>query len=339
VILYIGNKLSSHGLTPTAMEVLVPKLKNFFKIKSVSNKKNQFFRFMDMNFIFFKNINSLSLIIVDVFSSRAFYFAVFFSFLSRLFMIPYVPIIRGGNLINRIKRSPSLSKFLFLHSAINVSPSIFFCKFLSKQSYEIIYIPNFVDLDNYPFKKKILLSPKLLWVRSLHKIYNPEMAIHVLHELCKINKSSMLTMIGPDKDGSARNCKNLAIELGVEKQVQFLGKLTKKEWVSISHDSNIFINTTHIDNMPISIIEAMALGFPIVSTNVGGIPFLLKNGNNAILVHDNDLNGMVEGIKLIINNPKIANRLSKSAYRTAQQYSISAVMPKWINLIKQYSKQ
>ena len=57
------------------------------------------------------------------------------------------------------------------------------------------------------------------------------------------------------------------------KKITITGILRKAEWIELSKDYDVFINTTNVDNMPVSVIEAMALGMPIVSTNVGGIPF------------------------------------------------------------------
>jgi len=79
-------------------------------------------------------------------------------------------------------------------------------------------------------------------------------------------------MVGPDKDSSLGEAKDLAKQLGVAESVTFTGVLPKAQWHQLSEKFDIFINTTNIDNMPVSIIEAMALGLPIVSTNAGGLP-------------------------------------------------------------------
>ena len=131
---------------------------------------------------------------------------------------------------------------------------------------------------------------------------------------------------------------DLADDLGISKQITFTGLLPKKEWISLAEKSDIFINTTHVDNMPVSIIEAMALGFPIVSTDVGGIPFLLEDGQNALFVGDNDTVGMVEKINILLRDNHLSMRLSRNARITAQQYGWDAVYPKWKKVIDKYSK-
>ncbi len=337
MVIYIGNNISSHGYTTPSMETLVPKLKEMINIKDASSKKNILLRFLHMNYIFFNNFHRLGLLIVDVFSSKAFYFAFFFGFVSRLLGIPFITIIRGGDIKNRIKKSPTLSNYLFSNAVTNISPSLFFSTFFSEKNYNVLYIPNFINLEDYPFQLRQSIKPKLLWVRSFHKVYNPQMAIRVLYKLSKKYNNPMLTMVGPDKDGSKRLCIDLAKKLNIEKQIKFTGKLTKNQWISLSSKSDIFINTTHIDNMPVSVIEAMALGLPIISTNVGGIPYLLKHGKTALLVNDGDTDGMVNEIMYLINDHHQSKKLSNNALLIAQKYSWDNISVKWKKLIRMYS--
>ena len=115
-------------------------------------------------------------------------------------------------------------------------------------------------------------------------------------------------MVGPDKDGMKPNLKKIANLKNLN--VEFAGKLSKKKWVKYSEQYDIFLNTTHYDNTPISVIEAMALGLPVISTNVGGIPFLLKDRQTALLVADNDIQAMSEAIKELIINDELRNRFT-----------------------------
>ena len=103
-------------------------------------------------------------------------------------------------------------------------------------------------------------------------------------------------MVGPDKDGSLSVVKQKATDLDVLDSIYFTGRLSKKEWISKSCDFSFFINTTNADNTPVSVMEAMALGFPVITTNVGGIPYLFINGVEGIQVPANDANAMADAI-------------------------------------------
>ncbi|MDZ7648841.1 MAG: glycosyltransferase family 4 protein [Cytophagales bacterium] len=134
-------------------------------------------------------------------------------------------------------------------------------------------------------------------VQVIHKLYNPLLAIDILREVKLAFPSASLCMIGPDKDGSLALTKNRVIELGLEDAVTFTGILSKEEWPIRSVDYDIFINTTNFDNMPISVIEAMALGLAIVSTNVGGLPYLIEDEKDGLLVNAGSSKDFSESIQ------------------------------------------
>ena len=139
-------------------------------------------------------------------------------------------------------------------------------------------------------------------------------------------------MVGPDSDGSLSKVKKFAKKQKVT--VNFTGKLSKKKWTNLSKDYNIFINTTNFDNAPVSVIEAMALGLPIVSTNVGGIPFLIANKKEGILVEQNNTEAMVNAIKSIYNNNKLAKLLTINARRKVEQFDWQEVKKLWFEILK-----
>ena len=147
-------------------------------------------------------------------------------------------------------------------------------QFKSEGFQNLISIPNVIEIENYPFLERKKAKPNLLWVRSFAKIYNPMMAVDVFVSLKRKYPEATLCMVGPEKDGSLSIAKQKAAAL--ELDIQFTGKLTKEEWINESKQYDIFVNTTHFDNMPVSVVEAMSLGLAVVSTNVGGIPFLLN---------------------------------------------------------------
>ena len=143
---------------------------------------------------------------------------------------------------------------------------------------EIKVIPNPIEISNYPFRLRNNPQPIFIWLRAFHHIYNPELAIHVFANLSKIYPKSKMMMVGPDKgDGSLEAAQNVASKLGVKSRIEFTGAVSKSEVPSIINLADIFLNTTNIDNTPVSVIEAMACGSCIVSTNVGGLPYLLEN--------------------------------------------------------------
>ena len=122
--------------------------------------------------------------------------------------------------------------------------------------------------------------------------------------------------------------------LNLKSSVSFTGHLPKEQWIELSCNYDIFINTTNYDNTPVTIIEAMALGLPIVSTNVGGMPKLIKHDYNGKLVNANDTLGMIECIRQYVEDEKQLLYICNNARMDVDNnYSKINVVPKWFRLI------
>lgn len=331
-ILYIGNKLSSHGLNKTTVETLGENLaEEGFAVVSVSSKKNFILRLFDMIWTTLTE-SKVAYVIIDTYSTKAFWFAFFCSQIARIREIKYIPILHGGDLPNRLKNSPKLSKAVFENAYQNVAPSNYLKSVFEKHEFQnVIYIPNTIEIAKYNYKKRENIAPKLLWVRAFASIYNPEMAVKVLSTLKEKYPNATLTMVGPDKDGSMETTKALAEKLNDE--VSFTGKLSKEDWWKLSEEYDVFINTTHFDNTPVSVMEAMALGIPVVSTNVGGIPFLIENNKTALLVDDNDITEMVNSIQRLIEDKNLTISLSENGRKLAETWDWDKVKEQWKNLL------
>ncbi|NER12163.1 glycosyltransferase [Leptobacterium flavescens] len=332
-ILYIGNKLADKNRTATSIDTLGVLLENEgYKLYYSSSKENKVLRLIDMLLSCINHRKKADVVLIDTYSTQNFYFAFLVSQLSRWLKLPYIPILHGGNLENRLKNNPRLCKKIFNHARINISPSEFLKVTFEKYGFDNVeYIPNSVEIEKYRWKQRTDLKARLLWVRSFAGIYNPEMAVEVSSELNKQGIESLLCMVGPDKDGSMITTKNLANAKGVE--IKLTGKLEKEEWHELSEEYDIFINTTNFDNMPVSIIEAMALGLPVVSTEVGGIPYLLKDGENSLLVEKGNSLQMAARIRELLGSPALTQKLSCNARKKAEAFNWDEIKHKWMETL------
>ena len=328
-ILYIGNKLSDSGSNVTSIETLGALLKNEgYSVVTSSSKKNKGLRLLDMLWQTFKNRNVVDVVLIDTYSTLNFYYAVYVAKLCRIFNLDYIPILRGGNLPSRLIKSPKLSHRLFNEAKTNVAPSNYLLNAFIENGYtNLTYIPNTIEIKNYPFIVRKEINPKLLWVRSFSEIYNPTLAISIVEELHKNNINASLCMVGPEKDGSLAECRTIVQQKNLP--ITFTGKLNKKEWLELSKAYDVFINTTNIDNTPISVIEAMALGMPVISTDVGGLPFLIDNGNTGILVPPNNADNFVEVILDLLSKIEKVSQLSKNARIAVEKFDWEIVKEKW----------
>jgi glycosyltransferase involved in cell wall biosynthesis len=287
---------------------------------------------IEMIFKTFKYAKKVDYVLIDTYSTKNFWYAFIISQLCRILKVKYIPKLHGGNLPNRIVRSKFFSDLIFNNAYINIAPSNYLYETFKKNGYtNLKYIPNTIELHLYSESVKEFKVPKLLWVRSFAKIYNPLMAVKVFIKIKQQFPEAQICMVGPKKDDSYSKTVRFAKKNNVD--VVFTGKLSKEEWIELSKDYNIFINTTHFDNTPISVIEAMALGLPVVSTNVGGIPYLLEHDNNALLVNDDDVDAMTKQIVRLMTESNLAHSLSEKGKESVKNFDWEIVKKQWTELL------
>ncbi len=333
-IVYIGNNLAGETRYRTSHEMLTDLLSEAgFEVVSVSDKKNKILRLADMLRAVIRHWNA-KYFLIDTYSTKNFYYGLLISQFLRLGKKKYIPILHGGNLPGRLKKNPRFSRMIFAHAYRNVAPSAYLLRIFRQAGFDVDFIPNTLDLDKYPFKERSRLGPGLLWVRAFARHYRPCNAIRVLQLLKNTYPEARLCMVGPDKDGSLDEAKDLAEKLDVAKQVIFTGALEQSEWHRLSEDYDIFINTTDVDNTPVSVIEAMALGLPVASTRAGGLPDLIRHEQDGLLVPLNDPEAMTDAVIRYIENPDWTRKIAHNARKKVEEFDWKKVQMLWKNILK-----
>ncbi len=177
-----------------------------------------------------------------------------------------------------------------------------------------------------------------MWLRAFHDLYNSVLAVETLAALKSDFPQTTLRMIGPDRgDGELGRCRERVRTLALDEAVLFDGPVPKPEAPRRLELGDIFLNTSSVDNTPVSVIEAMACGLPIVSTRVGGIPALLEHGRDALLTPA-DPQAMAAAVRRLLTEPGLALELSTNARRKAEQLDWSAVLPRWQALLAEAAR-
>jgi len=333
-ILYIGNKLTRHGFTPGVIDMLGTLLeKEGYNVAYAGTYKNRFLRFAEMVWKTLTLGRKVGYILIDTYSTSAFWYAYFCGRLAKIIGKKNIPILHGGDLPARLKSSKWACDKLFKNSYANVAVSGYLSYEFEKAGYKTIVIPNSIDISKYPFRLRERPRPKLLWVRSFHRQYNPFMAADVLAKLFQYFPDSELCMVGPDKDGSMEEFRKYISLKGIENKVKIKGKLSKEDWIVLSENYDFFLNTTNVDNTPVSVIEAMALGLLVVSTNVGGIPYLLEHKKDAYLVETQNAEQMTNSVLELMHNSELASQLMQNARKKAESFGWEKVKRNWIELL------
>lgn len=327
----IGNYLAAPRHNRNIWQDLADRLSGLgWHVITTSSKENQLFRLLDMLLTILRMQNSYKVAQVDVFSGKAFIYAISCAFLLKLIKKPFVLTLHGGGLPEYAQKYPQRVKWLLRSANMVVTPSPFMLNGLKDFYSNIRLIPNPVDLTEFHYRDREISDPLMIWVRAFHKTYNPTMAIEVLDLVSKNFPDCHLTMIGPDKgDGSLEKVISKKEALTLASNLQVISGVPHHQISAQLDRVDIFLNTTNYDTAPRSLIEAMASGLCIVSTNVGGIPWLIRDGIEGLLVKPGDPKAMARAVLRILCEPGLSQKLSMNAYQKALTLGWDSILPQW----------
>ncbi len=128
-------------------------------------------------------------------------------------------------------------------------------------------------------------------------------------------------IVGEDHVSGGRYCRELeqvAVRLGLDRRVRFLGY--RADAARLMYALDIFVLPSWIEGMPVTILEAMAAGKPVVATPVGGVPEVVVEGETGLLVPPRDPDRLAEAITFLIKNPEIARRMGEAGRERVRQH-------------------
>jgi glycosyltransferase involved in cell wall biosynthesis len=181
---------------------------------------------------------------------------------------------------------------------------------------KFLTIHNGIDTSTFTFSENRNIPPKnIAIVGNLQERKGHVDFLQMAAQLSNI-ENLRFHIIGDDVDGENRKSllKKLCDELGILDKVIFHGFV--KDVQIILAEMDILICASYEEAFPLNILEAMAIGLPVISTNVDGIPEAIVHEDNGFLVEPGNSKAMAGYVKLLINEPAVLNKVVKQAHRT-----------------------
>lgn len=217
----------------------------------------------------------------------------------------------SGEAEDHLTRWPSAVRAMGLATVVLV-PSEFLVDVFARFGIRAQAIFNFVDVDNLPYRRRSALQPRFLANRNLEPMYNVACVVRAFARVQLEYPDAALTVAG---FGSQRPMlESLVAELGL-RSVTFVGRVPSNKMGELYDQADIYINASNIDNMPLSIMDAFATGVPVVTTNAGGIPYMVRNGETGFLVECEDCEGLATASLRLLRDPALAERMADEARR------------------------
>ncbi len=304
-----------------------------YRVRGTSTQSGRLHRLFDTLWCIWRWRSSTALAIHSLYSGPAFFVTAVSSWFAEKLGIPQVAVLRGGQLPAFSRRHPSWFRRVGSRMRILVAPSSYLAEQLPPLG-ERRVITNVLPHNSYPRRTRKTARPRILWMRAFEPIYNPRLALEALRKLVSDWPDAMLTMAGPDR-GLRRDTELLAAELGLEDHVRFVGFLDEEAKAEAFSSHDIFLNTNTIDNTPVSLIEAASCGLVIVSTDVGGIPYLFEHETDALLVRDNDAVEAARALTQVLGNDALAESLSTRAQQLGGRHTWPAVRNEWRRVVEE----
>jgi glycosyltransferase involved in cell wall biosynthesis len=207
-----------------------------------------------------------------------------------------------------------------------VVPSEYLRAVFGQHGYRTWVIRNIVDTSRFAYRERRTLAPRLLSTRNLEPYYRVNNTLEAFAGLRALYPGATLVVAGyGSEEGKLRR---LAASLGVG-GIRFVGRIEPEAMPSLYDEADIFVNSSVVDNQPVSVLEAFAAGLPVVSTGTGDISAMVRDGETGLIVPPGDPAVMTKAMARLLEDPGLARSLAHRARQEVEEYSWPRVRQAW----------
>jgi glycosyltransferase involved in cell wall biosynthesis len=215
-----------------------------------------------------------------------------------------------------------------------VVPSNYLRAIFETYGYQVSVIHNVVDTSRFCFRERRPLRPRLLSVRNFESLYRVDMTLQAFAHIKKHFPDATLILAGVGSE--EESLRRLAASISTE-DIHFVGRVGPVRIAILYDDCDIFLNSSIIDNQPVSILEAFASGLPVVTTPVGDIAAMVNDGKTGFIVPPMDSRAMAEAVISLLENTGRAARIARRARVDVEAYTWSRVCGEWMAIYEDAS--
>jgi glycosyltransferase involved in cell wall biosynthesis len=254
---------------------------------------------------------------------------------SRLLRRPVIVHYHSGEAPDHLRRSTLARAALRGWTDANVVPSSFLEEVFSRHGLECRVIPNNVDLTRFTYRPRSIIRPRFVSTRNFEAHYDVASTLRAFALIQQRYPGAELTLVGGGSTEPALT--QLAVELGL-RNVRFTGRVRPDDIWKYYADADVYVQTPVVDNMPLSVLEAFASGTPVVSTDAGGVPAMLKHGVHGLLAPAGNPSAIAAQALRLIDEPGLGLRLAEAAHAACAAYTWNTVRPQWLALYRDLTR-
>lgn len=317
------------GQVPGQDEILAPLFRGAgYRVRLASSVKWPPLRTLDQvrALLTWRDVDVL---VIATYSGASFLIARFGTYLGRkVGRRKVVLFLHGGNLPVYAPAHRDAVTRTFDRADLIVAPSTYLADAFRDWGYDLAVVSNVLPFEPAETPPRTAARPALLWMRTFAAEYDPLAALDVLQRVLASEPDATLTMAGGDQ-GLLDATRARATELGLDDRVTFPGYLDAAGKADAFARHDVFVNTNRVDNTPVSVLEAAAAGLVPVAMRVGGIPALLSDGTDSVLIEPGDVDAMAAAIVGLVGDPARFQALSDGARELADRSTWPSVRAAW----------
>lgn len=213
-----------------------------------------------------------------------------------------------------------------------VTPSGYLVDVFAKFGLSARAIYNILELDRFRYRERSPLRPVFLVSRLLEPLYNVACVLRAFAIIQQRYPEARLTVAG---DGWLRpELEKLASDLNL-KHTQFIGFVPFEKMPELYDKADVYLTATDLDNMPSSLTESMASGLPIVTSDAGGIPYIVKDQETCLMFRRNDHEAMAACAFRLLEDDNLALRIVRRAREESRKFTWEEVADDWLKLYRE----
>jgi L-malate glycosyltransferase len=213
-----------------------------------------------------------------------------------------------------------------------VTPSNFLVDVFEKHGIRARSIFNIIDVSQFRYRKRRKLRPVFMTNRILEPLYNVDCILRAFAIIQSRYPDASLTIA---HDGCCRPALETFAEALQLRNTRFVGRVPHERVPNLYDSADIYLTTPNVDCMPGSLLECMASGLPIIATTAGGIPYIVKDRETALLVDINDHQAVAARAIELLENPDLVEQLTNRGLEEVQRYHWAPVRDQWTALYRE----
>ena len=223
----------------------------------------------------------------------------------------------GGGGEHFFDRHPRLVRRFLLRTDTNIVLSGFLAHTFDRHNIPYVTIPNILDLDDSRFRLRNTLHPNFICTRAHEPLYNIPCILKAFRQVQTEVPEATLTLVGNGNEH--QRLIQLSHDLGLH-NVTFTGRVDNDEIYTYLDRADILLSAPTVDNMPVSLLEAMNAGLLIISSNVGGVPFMVKDNTTGLLFESDNDKSLAQKMLWALHNQPLAMNIIMQAHTDVAQY-------------------